>query len=65
MNTISTPALVGGPGDQMISYFIAFHTTQSLNWGLAASLSLLLLVTTLILLVISGRVSGRRELAMR
>lgn len=60
-----TPALVGGPGDQMISYFIAFHTTQSLNWGLAASLSLLLLVTTLILLVISGRVSGRRELAMR
>lgn len=60
-----TPALVGGPGDQMISYFIAFHTNQSLNWGLAASLSLLLLVTTSILLVISGRVSGQRELVMR
>jgi putative spermidine/putrescine transport system permease protein len=60
-----TPALVGGPGDQMISYFIAFYTNQSLNWGMAAALSLLLLVTTLLLLVICGRVTGRRELALR
>ena len=31
-----TPALVGGPKDQMISYFIAFYTNNTINWGLAA-----------------------------
>jgi putative spermidine/putrescine transport system permease protein len=60
-----TPALVGGPADQLISYFIAFYTNQSLNWGMAAALSLLLLVTTLLLLVVSGKLSGRRELVPR
>lgn len=39
-----TPALVGGGGDQMISASIAFYAHQSLNWGMAAALSLLLLL---------------------
>ena len=60
-----TPALVGGAGDQMISYFIAFFTYQSLNWGMAAALSVLLLITTLLLLVFCSRLSGRRELVLR
>lgn len=60
-----TPALVGGAGDQMISYFIAFFTNQSLNWGMAAALSVLLLVTTMVLLVFCSRLAGRRELALR
>ncbi len=60
-----TPALVGGPEDQMISYFIAFYTNQSLNWGMAAALSLVLLAATLLLLLVHGRLSGRRELTMR
>jgi putative spermidine/putrescine transport system permease protein len=60
-----TPALVGGPEDQMISYFIAFYTNQSLNWGMAAALSLVLLAATLVLLLVQGRLSGRRELVMR
>ena len=38
-----TPALVGGPKDQMIGYFIAFFTNQELNWGMAAALALILL----------------------
>lgn len=41
-----TPALVGGPDDQMISYFIAFYTNVTLNWGPAAGLSAWLLVLT-------------------
>jgi putative spermidine/putrescine transport system permease protein len=60
-----TPALVGGAGDQMISYFIAFFTNQSLNWGMAAALSVLLLVTTSVLLAFCNRLAGRRELALR
>jgi putative spermidine/putrescine transport system permease protein len=39
-----TPTLVGGPGDQMISSYIAFYTNTTLNWGLSAALSLQLLL---------------------
>ena len=39
-----TPALVGGAGDQMISWFIAFYASESLNWGAAAALSAMLLI---------------------
>ncbi|HEY1604838.1 MAG TPA: ABC transporter permease [Allosphingosinicella sp.] len=53
-----TPALVGGGGDQMISSMIAFYTDQSLNWGMAAALSLLLLAP-LVLLLFFGRVLAR------
>ncbi|MBV9812103.1 MAG: ABC transporter permease, partial [Acetobacteraceae bacterium] len=34
-----TPALVGGPTDQMVSTFIASYTNESLNFGMAAALS--------------------------
>ncbi len=60
-----TPALVGGADDQMISYFIALYTNQSLNWGMAAALSLVLFVATVLLLLLHGRLAGRRELALR
>ncbi|MBN3830356.1 ABC transporter permease [Burkholderia sp. Ac-20344] len=41
-----TPALVGGSEGQMVGNLIAYHMQSSLNWGLAAALSvgLLLLV---------------------
>ena len=39
-----TPALVGGGGDQMLSYFVAKYTMETGNWGLAAALGLVLLV---------------------
>ena len=41
-----TPALLGGPADQMISFYIAQFTTGTLNWGLASALGLILLVAT-------------------
>ncbi|MBO9695779.1 MAG: ABC transporter permease [Sphingopyxis sp.] len=53
-----TPALVGGGADQMISASIAFYTNQSLNWGMAAALSLLLLLP-LMLMVFAGRTMVR------
>ena len=31
-----TPALVGGADDQMISYFIAFYASKTVNWGMTA-----------------------------
>ncbi len=39
-----TPARVGGPTDQMVSSYIAFYTNTTLNWGLAAALSVQLLL---------------------
>ncbi len=53
-----TPALVGGPKDQMLSYFVAFHTNQTLNWGMAAALSVVLLVCVLIFFAIYNRLVG-------
>ncbi|HEY3814146.1 MAG TPA: ABC transporter permease [Caulobacteraceae bacterium] len=60
-----TPALVGGARDQMISYFIAFYTNQSLNWGMAAALGVVLLAATLVLMQFYGRLSGLRSAAWR
>ena len=60
-----TPALVGGAGDQLISGFIAFYTNQSLNWGMAAALSLVLLTATVVLVAVYGRLLGRRGLEWR
>lgn len=53
-----TPALVGGAGDQMMSYFIADHLTRSLNWGLASALGGLLLISVLVLYAIYERFVG-------
>jgi putative spermidine/putrescine transport system permease protein len=53
-----TPALVGGPGDQMVSYYIAYYSNQVTNWGMAAALSAILLVAVLILYAIYNRFVG-------
>jgi len=53
-----TPALVGGPTDQMVSYFIADHTNRSLNWGLASALGVILLGGVLVIYVIYDKIVG-------
>jgi putative spermidine/putrescine transport system permease protein len=50
-----TPALLGGADDQMISYYIAYFTNSSINWGMACALGGLLLVATIVLYIIYGR----------
>jgi len=53
-----TPALVGGADDQMISYFIAFYASRTINWGMAAALSIMLLTATLLLYAVYDRMVG-------
>jgi putative spermidine/putrescine transport system permease protein len=53
-----TPALVGGPRDQMLSYFIALFTNQTINWGMAAALSVILLAVVLVLFSVYHRLIG-------
>lgn len=50
-----TPALLGGPTDQMISYYIAQYTNVNVNWGMACALGGVLLVATLLLYAIYRR----------
>ena len=62
-----TPALTGGPGDQMLSYYIAEFIKKSLNWGMASALSVMLLATVLVLVGAAGALnwaaSRKRETA--
>jgi len=53
-----TPALIGGRHDQMIANFISFNVNQSVNWGLAAALSTLLLAVVLGLYPLYARFAG-------
>jgi len=53
-----TPALVGGADDQMISYFIAFYASKTINWGMAAAMALILLATTMLLYGVYQRLIG-------
>ncbi|WP_122880894.1 ABC transporter permease [Burkholderia pseudomallei] len=50
-----TPALFGGPNDQMVSYYVAYFTNVTINWGMACALGGLLLAATLVLYAIYGR----------
>ncbi|MCF6189941.1 MAG: ABC transporter permease [Cocleimonas sp.] len=53
-----TPALVGGTQGTLISNFIAYHISESLNWGLAAALGTLLLLLVLALYILYDKVVG-------
>ncbi|BCG04609.1 ABC transporter permease (plasmid) [Paraburkholderia sp. PGU19] len=54
-----TPALLGGAGDQMVSYYIAYFTNMALNWGMACALGAVLLLVTLILFSVYRKVVGK------
>ncbi len=60
-----TPALLGSPKEQMVSYFVAFYTNETTNWGMAAALSALLLAATLVLYVVYTRLVGERAAGAR
>lgn len=56
-----TPALLGGPNDQMLAWFVGFYATRSVNWGLAAALSILLLASVGLCVALYGRLAGFRR----
>lgn len=56
-----TPALIGGPGDQMISSIIAYYATGSANWGMAGALGMVLLVACLLLYAVYGRLTAEEK----
>ncbi|PYC29137.1 ABC transporter permease [Pseudomonas alcaligenes] len=59
-----TPALLGSPNDQMISYFVAFYTNTTINWGMATALGGLLLLATMLLYVVYSWLVGASRLRL-
>ncbi|WHS61032.1 ABC transporter permease [Pseudomonas sp. G2-4] len=59
-----TPALLGSPNDQMVSYFVAFYTNTSINWGMATALGGLLLLATIVLYLIYNWLVGASRLRL-
>ena len=53
-----TPALVGGRTGQLLSNMIAFHMQESLNWGLAAAIGVILLGCVIVLYLAYDRLVG-------
>ncbi len=44
-----TPALVGGPKDQMVSYYVTYYINNIINIGQASALGMILLIITKVL----------------
>jgi ABC-type spermidine/putrescine transport system permease subunit II len=66
-----TPAMLGGPGDTMISNIIS-NVTAMLNWGFAAALATVLLVASLVVIGLTqylfgglGLLAGNNTFAVR
>jgi putative spermidine/putrescine transport system permease protein len=59
-----TPLLLGGAGDQLLPYYIAFNTTQTVNWGLAAALGSVLLAATFLLYAAYVRLVGVQRIGL-
>jgi putative spermidine/putrescine transport system permease protein len=50
-----TPALLGGLNETMLAQFIEIQVHETVNWGFASTLALVLLVTTMFIFLISSR----------
>ncbi|MCP4188386.1 MAG: ABC transporter permease [Gammaproteobacteria bacterium] len=59
-----TPELVGGKDGRLIGNMVAYHMQSSLNWGLAAAMGTILLITILILYWIYDMVIGIDNMKM-
>ncbi|MFT4067379.1 ABC transporter permease [Paraburkholderia sp.] len=61
MGMYITPALLGGPRDMMLANLVDFYTRQTLDWTLAASIAMVLLVLSGALIAMLGRIQRGKE----
>lgn len=59
-----TPELVGGKDGRLIGNMVAYHMQRSLNWGLAAAMGTILLVTILFLYWLYDKIIGIDNMKM-
>jgi len=59
-----TPELVGGKDGRLIGNMVAYHMQRSLNWGLAAAMGTILLITILFLYWLYDKIIGIDNMKM-
>ena len=58
-----TPSLVGSAREQMLGYFVAFYANNTVNWGMASALGLVLLACVMAVYLIAASTLGVKRLA--
>ncbi|MDP3799782.1 MAG: ABC transporter permease [Polaromonas sp.] len=58
-----TPSLVGSAREQMLGYFVAFYANNTVNWGMASALGLVLLSCIMAVYLIAASTLGVKQLA--
>ena len=53
-----TPALLGGRKDLMIANLVDFHIKESLDWGMASTIAVILMLIASTFMVLLARVRG-------
>jgi putative spermidine/putrescine transport system permease protein len=58
-----TPSLVGSAREQMLGYFVAFYANNTVNWGMASALGLVLLSCIMAVYLVAASTLGVKQLA--
>jgi putative spermidine/putrescine transport system permease protein len=58
-----TPSLVGSAQEQMLGYFVAFYANNTVNWGMASALGIMLLACVMSVYLIATSTLGVKQLA--
>lgn len=58
-----TPSLVGSAREQMLGYFVAFYANNTVNWGMASALGLVLLSCIMSVYLVAASTLGVKQLA--
>ena len=59
-----TPALVGGPTDQLVSSWVAYYMNSQISYGHAAALGAVLLIVTLVLYWLYSKLVGIEKMKL-
>ncbi len=61
ISAYATPAILGGPGTQVMATLIRSFMVQALDWALGSAMGAILLVSSILLLLLTSALGGRRS----
>jgi len=60
ISAYATPAILGGPGTQVMATLIRSFMVQALDWALGSAMGAILLISSIALLLLTSALGGRR-----
>ncbi len=63
ISAYATPAILGGPGTQVMATLIQSFMIQLLDWSTGSAMGAILLASSILLVVLSSALAGRRRAA--